>query len=89
MPKVKGELGPLERTVMDHVWKQGTDVTVRDVLGSGVCGDVAYITVMTILDRLCGARSSFRVPDPAVRIATGSRAADRTPIGDKRCSCVS
>ena len=52
MPKVKGELGPLERAVMDHVWRQGVEVTVREVLESGVCGDVAYTTAMTILDRL-------------------------------------
>ncbi len=52
MPKLRGELGPLERTVMDHIWEQGADVTVRDVLESAAGGRLAYTTVMTILDRL-------------------------------------
>lgn len=52
MPKLRGELGPLERTVMDYVWKRGVEVTVRDVLESAVDSSLAYTTVMTILDRL-------------------------------------
>ncbi len=47
-----GELGPLERSVMDLVWDRDEDVSVRDVLGSTVGKGLAYTTVMTILDRL-------------------------------------
>lgn len=52
MPRLRGELGPLERTVMDHIWEQGADVTVRDVLETKAGAGLAYTTVMTILDRL-------------------------------------
>ncbi len=52
MPKLRGELGPLERTVMDHIWEEGADVTVRDVLETKAGAGLAYTTVMTILDRL-------------------------------------
>jgi len=49
-------LGDLERAVMDHLWSLGPDapgVTVRevhDVLGTQ--RDLAYTTLMTVLDRL-------------------------------------
>ena len=52
MPKLRGELGPLERSVMDQIWAQATDVTVRDILQSPARAGLAYTTVMTILDRL-------------------------------------
>lgn len=52
MPRLRGELGPLERTVMDHIWEQGVDVTVREVLETKAGAGLAYTTVMTILDRL-------------------------------------
>ena len=53
MAKLKGELGPLERGIMDVIWDDpGVEVSVRDVLGSSVGRGLAYTTVMTVLDRL-------------------------------------
>lgn len=53
MPKLKGDLGPLERAVMEVVWGRGDEeVTVRDVLDALVGRRHAYTTVMTVLDRL-------------------------------------
>ncbi len=53
MAKLLGELGPLERAVMDFVWEADPDeVTVRDVLESPLGKGHAYTTLMTILDRL-------------------------------------
>ena len=53
MVRIKGALGPLERSVMDLIWDgEGTEVTVRDVLEAGVGGGLAYTTLMTVLDRL-------------------------------------
>jgi len=42
-------LGPLERRVMDCLWDR-PDASVRDV--REFCGETAYTTVMTTLDRL-------------------------------------
>ena len=50
--RLKGELGPLERAVMDVIWAGQRDVTVRDVLETRAAKGLAYTTVMTILDRL-------------------------------------
>jgi predicted transcriptional regulator len=50
--RLKGELGPLERAVMDVIWDGERDVTVRDVLETRAGRGLAYTTVMTILDRL-------------------------------------
>ncbi|HXR97841.1 MAG TPA: BlaI/MecI/CopY family transcriptional regulator [Terriglobales bacterium] len=44
------ELGPLERLVMDRVWRHGAS-TVRDVVAR-LERPLAYTTVMTTLDRL-------------------------------------
>lgn len=54
MAKLSGELGPLERAVMDFVWDSAEpdEVTVREVLESPVGAGHAYTTLMTILDRL-------------------------------------
>ncbi len=53
MPKIKGDLGPLERTIMELLWDRGdAEVTVRDVLESPAGRKSAYTTVMTVLDRL-------------------------------------
>lgn len=53
MAKLSGELGPLERAVMEFVWNADPrEVTVRDVMESRVGKGHAYTTVMTILDRL-------------------------------------
>lgn len=50
-------LGDLERAVMEHLWAHeesgGDALTVREVHESvGVPRDLAYTTVMTVLDRL-------------------------------------
>jgi predicted transcriptional regulator len=50
--RARGELGPLERAVMDVLWASDEDVTVRDVLATRAARGLAYTTVMTILDRL-------------------------------------
>lgn len=53
MPKLKGDLGPLEKTIMEIVWdRAGQEVTVRDVLDTRSTRDRAYTTIMTVLDRL-------------------------------------
>lgn len=52
MARITGELGPLERAVMDRVWMAQGEVTVRDVLSSRAGKRLAYTTVMTILERL-------------------------------------
>jgi predicted transcriptional regulator len=47
-------LGPLERRVMEHLWRSGPS-TVRETraaLNSGARSPLAYTTVMTILVRL-------------------------------------
>lgn len=53
VPKIKGDLGSLERAIMESLWDRGDDeVTVRDVLGSPAGRSSAYTTVMTVLERL-------------------------------------
>lgn len=53
MPKIKGDLGPLERTIMEFLWDRGdAELTVRDVFESPAGRKSAYTTVMTVLDRL-------------------------------------
>jgi predicted transcriptional regulator len=55
MPLRSTTLGDLERAVMDVLWTQGADQSVRDVmthLGGGAQKDLAYTTIMTVLDRL-------------------------------------
>lgn len=52
MPKITGELGPLERSVMDQIWDRDQDVTVRDLIDAPGIRGLAYTTVMTVLDRL-------------------------------------
>ena len=46
-------LGDLERAVMDHLWDSGAPQTVRQV-HDGLCvrRELAYTTVMTVLQRL-------------------------------------
>ena len=51
--KFKGELGPLERAVMDYIWDRDGPVTVRDVSeGLTLRPRHAYTTLMTIMERL-------------------------------------
>ena len=45
-------LGELERSVMNVLWDATAPLTVRDVLTSLDERDLAYTTVMTVLDRL-------------------------------------
>lgn len=53
MPRLKGDLGPLERAVMEIIWERDdAEVTVRDVLDAPVGRGHAYTTLMTVLDRL-------------------------------------
>ncbi|MGB5951987.1 MAG: BlaI/MecI/CopY family transcriptional regulator [Ornithinimicrobium sp.] len=53
MPKRFSGLGDLERAVMSVLWDHGDDQSVRDVLNRlSPARDLAYTTVMTVLDRL-------------------------------------
>lgn len=48
-------LGDLERTVMEALWSHGPGLSVRDVMeriGGEGRKELAYTTVMTVLDRL-------------------------------------
>lgn len=45
-------LGELERSVMNILWDAPAPLTVRDVLDGLGERDLAYTTVMTVLDRL-------------------------------------
>jgi predicted transcriptional regulator len=47
-------LGELERAVMDVLWDRGTPLTVREVAEALQNRELAYTTVMTVLDRLAG-----------------------------------
>lgn len=46
----RARLGPLETNVLEFVWSQEDELTVRDV--QGAFPDLAYTTLMTTLDRL-------------------------------------
>jgi predicted transcriptional regulator len=45
------DLGPLEESVLEQVWRSGNEVSVRDV-AAALPRALAYTTVMTTLDRL-------------------------------------
>ena len=45
-------LGELERSVMNILWDASAPVTVREVLDALGERDLAYTTIMTVLDRL-------------------------------------
>jgi predicted transcriptional regulator len=47
-------LGPLERRVMEHLWRSGPSTVgeTREALNAGAASPLAYTTVMTILVRL-------------------------------------
>lgn len=47
-------LGDLERAVMDVLWDRSTPASVREVAEALQERDLAYTTVMTVLDRLAG-----------------------------------
>jgi len=46
------KLGDLERAVMDVLWEREEPTVVREVVRALVDRDLAYTTVMTVLDRL-------------------------------------
>ncbi|MCW2790249.1 MAG: CopY family transcriptional regulator [Aeromicrobium sp.] len=52
-------LGELERSVMNVLWDADAPMRVRDVLEQLDTRDLAYTTVMTVLDRL-GAKDMVR-----------------------------
>ena len=58
-------LGDLERTVMDTLWTHGPDLSVRDVMDHLPDRDkeLAYTTVMTVLDRLAKKGMASRTRD--------------------------
>lgn len=45
-------MGKLERAVLDVLWDSGSPCLVRDVVEALTGRDLAYTTVMTVLDRL-------------------------------------
>lgn len=45
-------LGDLERAVMDALWARDTPATVREIAADLADRNLAYTTVMTVLDRL-------------------------------------
>jgi predicted transcriptional regulator len=45
-------LGELERAVMEVLWDRGAPAAVRDVADALAARELAYTTVMTVLDRL-------------------------------------
>lgn len=47
-------LGELERAAMDVLWDRGEPATVRAVVEALADKNLAYTTVMTVLDRLAG-----------------------------------
>jgi predicted transcriptional regulator len=49
---VVGRLGELERSVMEVLWDRDEPCVVRDVVRALAERDLAYTTVMTVLDRL-------------------------------------
>lgn len=58
MPDVR--LGPLERRVLEALWRRGGDARVRDLQPD--FADIAYTTLMTTLDRLHRKGLLERVP---------------------------
>ena len=59
-------LGDLERTVMDTLWSHGPDLSVREVqehMEAGGHKELAYTTIMTVLDRLSKKDITTRVRD--------------------------
>lgn len=59
-------LGDLERAVMDALWSHGPDLSVRDVmerLTQAGSKELAYTTVMTVLDRLAKKGMTTRTRD--------------------------
>lgn len=56
-------LGDLERAVMDVLWSRPSPATVREVAAALTDRELAYTTVMTVLDRLSRKGFLDREPD--------------------------
>ncbi len=57
-------LGALERSVMDVLWRPASrPMSVRDVLEALTDRDLAYTTILTVLDRLAKKGFAARVLD--------------------------
>lgn len=48
----RGGLGELERVVLDRLWDAGRPMLVREVAAALADRELAYTTVLTVLDRL-------------------------------------
>jgi predicted transcriptional regulator len=68
-------LGDLERVVMDMLWERREPASVRDVARALADRDLAYTTVMTVLDRL--AKKGFARRERAGRAWLYTPAASR------------
>ena len=63
-PKGRRPLGDLERLVMEQLWASSDALTVREVHERlSATRDLAYTTVMTVLDRLAKKRLTERERD--------------------------
>ena len=66
MPLRSTSLGELERAVMEILWSHGPDLSVRDLMdhmeGTGQ-KELAYTTIMTVLDRLAKKGMTDRTRD--------------------------
>jgi predicted transcriptional regulator len=63
-PKSRRPLGDLERLVMEQLWASSDALTVREVHERlSATRDLAYTTVMTVLDRLAKKRLTERERD--------------------------
>jgi predicted transcriptional regulator len=74
--RLRGDLGPLEQVVMDHLWDASGPRTVREVFDDvGKRRRLAYTTVMTVMDRLRrkGLLRRTKVGRAFAYEATGSR----------------
>lgn len=69
-------LGELEREVMDRLWDGDQPMSVRDVLEALTERDLAYTTVMTVLDRLGRKNMVTRVRDGRAYLYTAAAGRD-------------
>ncbi|WP_446224368.1 BlaI/MecI/CopY family transcriptional regulator [Nocardia sp. IBHARD005] len=72
-----GNLGELERAVMDTLWAESTALTARAVCAALSARALAYNTVRTVLDRLTAKELVIREPDKASRAMLYRPAATR------------
>jgi predicted transcriptional regulator len=81
MAKLTG-LGDLERAVMDHLWASDHPQTVRQV-HEGLCAhrDLAYTTVMTVLQRLARKGLVVQIRDDRAHRYTAESGRDELVAG--------